>query len=168
MIVIADTTPLISLMKIEKLNLLKKLFDNIQIPEAVYQELIINPSFENEAKEIKNCKYIQITNVVNKKAVELLHRATGLDTGESEAIVLVDEQQGNLLLMDEVKGRSVAKQMGIKIMGTIGILMIALEKQMITYPEIIQSIEILRNSGRHIKETLYKQLLDAAEKSWKS
>lgn len=66
--------------------------------------------------------------------------------------------------MDEAKGRAVARQMGIKIMGTIGILMIALEKHKITYAEIVPSIEILRNSGRHIKNELYEELLRTAKK----
>ncbi|MDE7477525.1 MAG: DUF3368 domain-containing protein, partial [Lachnospiraceae bacterium] len=157
MIVIADTTPLISLMKIEKLELLNKIFGRVYIPEAVYQELTTNSSFESEARQIKKCGYIQVVSVSNRKAVKILRRATGLDLGESEAIVLTDEQQGNLLLMDEVKGRSVAKQMGIRIMGTIGILMIALEKQEIDYAEIVRSIEILRKSGRHIKNELYEE-----------
>lgn len=164
MIVIADTTPLISLMKIGKLNLLKELFDKVFIPERVYQELTVNSLFEKEVQEIKNCGYIQIVNVADTRAVRLLRRATGLDAGESEAIVLVDEQHGNLLLMDEMKGRNVARQMGIRIMGTIGILMIALERSKITYEEIIQSIEILKDSGRHIKKELYEELLKNAEK----
>lgn len=106
MIVIADTTPLISLMKINKLELLKELFEKVHIPEAVYRELTSNPSFKNEAQEIKCCGYIHVVSVDNRRAVEILRRATGLDAGESEAIVLTDEQQGNLLLMDEAKGRS--------------------------------------------------------------
>ena len=164
MIVIADTTPLISLMKIGRLGLLKELFKDVYIPEAVYCELTDNPLFENEALEIKNCEYIHARSVDNKRAVGILRRATGLDIGESEAIVLTDEQQGNLLLMDEVKGRNVAKQMGIKIMGTIGILMVALEKHKITYAEIVAAVEILRDSGRHIKKELYEDLLKAAER----
>lgn len=164
MIVIADTTPLISLMKINRLGLLKELFEKVHIPEAVYWELTNNPSFKNEAQEIESCGYVQVVSVDNRRAVEILRRATGLDAGESEAIVLTDEQQGNLLLMDEAKGRSVARQMGIRIMGTIGILMIALERHKITYVEIVQSVEILRDSGRHIKEELYQELLRAAEK----
>ena len=164
MIVVADTTPLISLLKIEKLDLLEKLFGKVYIPTGVYQELTANPSFKSEAGSIEQCKYIQVENISDQRAVELLRRATGLDRGESEAIVLTDEQQGNLLLMDEAKGSSVAKKMGIRILGPIGILMIALEKQKITYTEIVQSIEILRNSGRHIKNELYEELLRAAEK----
>lgn len=38
MIVVSDTTPLISLLKIERLDLLKKLFENVLIPQAVYEE----------------------------------------------------------------------------------------------------------------------------------
>ncbi len=164
MIVVADTTPLISLMKIKKLGLLEKLFGHVQIPEAVYQELVINSFFEQEIQEIKTCNYIHVVKVSEKRAVEILRRATGLDAGESEAIVLMDEQEGNLLLMDEIKGRNIAKQMGMRIMGTIGILLIASEKQIISYNEIVQSVEILRDSGRHIKKDLYEALLEAAKK----
>ncbi|MDE7311964.1 MAG: DUF3368 domain-containing protein [Eubacterium sp.] len=164
MIVIADTTPLISLMKIEKLVLLNKLFGEVQIPEAVFQELTANASFKKEAQEIKSCEFIQVVEVTNKTMVSVLRRATGLDVGESEAMILTDEQQGDLLLIDEVKGRKVAKQMGIRIMGTMGILMLALEKGAINFSETVQSIEILKDSGRHIKNELYEALLNAAEK----
>mgnify|MGYP002509896722 FL=1 len=164
MIVVADTTPLISLMKIDKLALLQSLFGKVYIPEAVYQELVRNPLFEREAQIVKNCEYICVIKISDERAVRILRRATGLDLGESEAIVLTDEQQADLLLMDEAKGRAVARQMGIKIMGTIGILMIALEKHKITYAEIVPSIEILRNSGRHIKNELYEELLRTAKK----
>ena len=164
MIVVADTTPLISLMKIDKLALLQSLFGKVYIPEAVYQELVRNPLFEREAQIVKNCEYICVIKILDERAVRILRRATGLDLGESEAIVLTDEQQADLLLMDEAKGRAVARQMGIKIMGTIGILMIALEKHKITYAEIVPSIEILRNSGRHIKNELYEELLRTAKK----
>lgn len=164
MIVIADTTPLISLMKIDQLILLEKLFGNVWIPEAVFHELTANALFEKEIQQIKDCKYIHEMHIGDKNAVGILQRATGLDMGESEAILLVKEQRGELLLMDEMKGRSVAQQMGIRIMGTIGILMVALEKGKISYEEIIQAIEILRDTGRHIKEDLYLELLKEAGK----
>ena len=45
MIVIADTTPLISLMKIGHLDLLHRLFGEVQIPNAVYEELVYNTRF---------------------------------------------------------------------------------------------------------------------------
>lgn len=164
MIVIADTTPLISLLKIDKLILLKQLFGIVWIPDAVLLELTSNSSFADEAQKIKDCEYVRLVSVEDKKTVEILRRATGLDVGESEAIVLIEEQQGQLLLMDEAKGRNVARKMGIRIMGTIGILMIALEKHLLSYEETVQAIEILRNVGRHIKEDLYMALIKEAEK----
>jgi predicted nucleic acid-binding protein len=86
--------------------------------------LISNPHFDEEAREIRESDFIKRVHVDDGKAVDLLRRITGLDMGESEAIILSDTCKADLLLMDEVKGRHVAQQMGIRIMGTIGLLMI--------------------------------------------
>lgn len=164
MIVVSDTTPLISLMKIGHLDLLEKYFCEVQIPEAVFHELTANPRFADEAEQIKNCQFIQVVKVRDCKSVNLLRRATGLDIGESEAIVLSDDLKADLLLMDEAKGRDVAEQMQIRIMGTIGLLMASYQSGNITADEIRQCVEILRDSGRHIGEKflqmLYEQIQD--------
>lgn len=94
----------------------------------------------------------------------MLRRSTGLDLGESEAIYLSDNKKADLLLMDEVRGREVAVRMGIKIMGTIGILGLAYEDSIISKEEIKEAIEILRDAGRHISEKLYEQLLKLIDK----
>lgn len=159
MIVVSDTTPLISLMKIGHLSLIHQLFGEIQIPQAVFDELVSNKRFPDESRQIKECSYIHTVNVEDIKAVDLLRRSTGLDAGESEAIILSDSENATYLLMDEVKGRQVAKQMGIKIMGTIGLLMVAYSEQMLDRDEILQCIDILRNTGRHISNNLYEQLM---------
>jgi hypothetical protein len=123
MIVVSDTTPLITLMKIDHLDLLEKAFGEIQIPEAVYTELTSNPRFQTEISQIQNCPFIHIQKISDERSVNLFRRATGLDIGESEAIILSDDIHADLLLIDEVKGRQVAEQMGIKIIGTIGFLL---------------------------------------------
>ena len=58
MIVISDTTPIISLLKANHLELLEKLYGNVLIPEAVYQELISNPAYEKEAEIVKMAKFL--------------------------------------------------------------------------------------------------------------
>ena len=99
MIVVSDTTPLISLLKINRIDLLEKLFGEVLIPEAVFNELTIDERFQLEANQIRQKKYITVKTITNLNAVNLLKRATGLDLGE----ILTDEYNADLLLMDEAK-----------------------------------------------------------------
>ena len=62
--------------------------------------------------------------------------------------------------MDEAKGRDVATQMGLKVMGTVGILMAAYEERELTAADVRDCIEGLQNAGRHIGQRHYKMLLD--------
>lgn len=160
MIVVSDTTPLISLLKIERIELLEKLFGQVLIPQAVFDELTVDERFEFEANQIRQKQFIVVKTVQNPKSASILKRATGLDQGESEAIVLTDEQNADLLLMDEAKGRMVSSQMGLKIMGTIGVLMAAYEENELTAEEVRACIEGLQAAGRHIGRRYYQMLLD--------
>ena len=160
MIVVSDTTPLISLMKIGRLNLIEQLFGEVQIPGAVYEELVSNSEFQEEAQQIQGSPFIKRVVIEDGKAVELLRRVTGLDIGESEAIILSDASKAELLLMDENKGRQVAKQMGLHLMGTVGMLRAAHEGKLLSYEEIQQCIEELRANGRHISDRLFRQLIE--------
>lgn len=160
MIVVSDTTPLISLLKINRLELLERLFGEVMIPKAVFDELTVDQRFRTEADQIRQKSFIVVKPVNNQESASVLKRATGLDQGESEAIVLTDELEADLLLMDEAKGRSVSAQMGIKIMGTIGILMVAYEEDELTSDEVRACIDGLQRAGRHIGQRHYQMLLD--------
>lgn len=159
MIVVSDTTPLISLLKINRLDLLKKLFGDVLIPQAVFDELTDDEQFRLEADQIREKKFIVVKPVNNPESTNILKRATGLDQGESEAIVLTDELKADLLLMDEAKGRNVSAQMGLRIMGTIGILMAAYEEDELSSDEVRECIAGLQHAGRHIGQRHYQMLL---------
>ena len=159
MIVVSDTTPLISLLKINRIDLLEKLFGDVLIPQAVFDELTVDERFRLEADQIRQTKFIAVKPVNNPESANILKRATGLDQGESEAIVLTDELKADLLLMDEAKGRNVSAQMGIRIMGTIGILMAAYEEQELTSDEVRECVDGLQRAGRHIGQRHYQMLL---------
>ena len=159
MIVVSDTTPLISLMKIGQLELLEKMFGEIVIPDAVYNELTSNEDFAGEADAIKNSNSIKRVSIKERRVVDVLQRATGLDLGESEAIVYSDENKADLLMMDESSGRRVAKQMNIPVIGTIGILELANSRGILSADEIKNCVDILRTSRRYISEELLQHLL---------
>ena len=160
MIVVSDSTPLISLMKASKLDILKKLFGDVLIPEAVFSELTTNDAFPKEAALIRKSEFIKVVTVSDHKAVSLLQRATGLDRGESEAIVYADDTHADLLLMDEVQGRKVAKSMGLPIMGSVGILINAFRDGLLTEADVETALNRMKQTGRHISDRLIQDALD--------
>ena len=108
MIVVSDTAPLISLLKIDRIDLLERLFGKVLIPKAVFDELTADERFKLEADQIRQRRFVIVKAVQNPESANILKRATGLDQGESEAIILTDELHADLLLMDEAKGRAVS------------------------------------------------------------
>lgn len=159
MIVVSDSTPLISLMKTARLEILESLFQEVFIPEAVFSELTANPEYAAEAEQIENCPFIKVVSVKEQRAVDILRRISGLDLGESEAIVYADDNKAEVLLMDEVKGRQVAKAMGIYIMGTVGVLLFAYDEKILSAMDVEEALECLKRSGRHIGDDILNYAL---------
>ena len=103
MIVVSDTTPLITLMKIDKLELLEKLFGEVFIPRAVFRELTANEKFADEARKIESAAFFKVRKIADKKSLDIVHKISGLDLGESEAIVLAQELDSDLILIEDRK-----------------------------------------------------------------
>jgi hypothetical protein len=160
MIVVSDTTPIISLVKANQLELLEKLYDKVIIPEAVYKELITNSEYIDESQTIQNSSFLIADSVKNVQAVQLLQNVTGLDAGESEALVLYGEKKADLLLMDEHKGRGVAKKMSIEHIGTVGILMLAFDKKYISADEVEKILSILIEKKIRLSRNLCNKVLN--------
>lgn len=135
MIVISDTTPILSLLKANRLELLEMLYQMVIVPKTVFEELTCNVEYKDEREEITNCHFLSVEKVSDIESVDVLRNATGLDAGESEALVLYQEKKADVLLIDERKGRGVAKKMCIEYIGTVGILMQAFDKKIITAEE---------------------------------
>lgn len=158
MIIISDTTPIISLLKAEHLELLQYLFGEVIIPEAVYEELVENRMFRLEAEKIKRCPFIKVSRVNDLKSVNIFRRVTGLDAGESEAIVMAEEMQADLLLIDERKGRRVAKQMGLAITGTMGILIQAYDEELLSESAVETCLSVMKKCGIRIGDSLLETI----------
>jgi len=154
--VVSDSTALISLLNIERFELLFKFSKTIIITEAVYNEV----SYQLHAKKVLD-GYIEKNQVIVKQIDEceslklLLIR---LDQGESESILLAKKE--NLpLIIDEKKGRSVAEEFGIKIIGLIGILLVLKKKEYLKNDEIINIVNELRKVEFRVSNSLLDFLL---------
>ena len=117
--IISNTTPINSLLKIGKLNLLKELYGKIIIPFAVYQEIEegIDKPYYHDLTEID---WIEIVKINNPKSREYF---LDLDKGEAEVLILSKEQNADLVIIDEIMRRRYAKQLELSLTGTIGVLL---------------------------------------------
>jgi len=125
-IVVSDAGPLIALGRIEQLNLLKQLYKNVLIPPAVHNELRCSADLPGATalQRAINDGWISIQSLpVKAKALSELRLI--LDAGESEAIVLAELVHCRFLLMNERRGRQVAKKRGLKVIGIAGVLLAA-------------------------------------------
>ncbi|MFB8791544.1 MAG: DUF3368 domain-containing protein [Potamolinea sp.] len=159
MIIVSNTTPLSELAKIDRLDLLQTLFTKILIPPAVYTELTTGNHPATTA--IPAATWIE-TRVVNQaERIEQLLQTPGLDRGECAAIALAQELNADRLLMDERAGRRLAQQLGLPVIGTIGILLLA--KRLGILNEITPLLNDLIDQGKWMSSTFYRQVLQMAD-----
>ncbi len=154
--VISNTSPLINLAWIGQLGLLRELYSEIDIPTAVWHEIVVEGAGQPGAKEVSTASWVNIRAVENQNLVLALHRE--LDPGESEAIALAIESKADLLLMDERLGRQTAQYFGLNYTGLIGILIEAKRKGLITS---IQNFldDLIARVGFRISRQLYLKVL---------
>ncbi len=151
--VISNSSSLIALSEIGKLNLLSKIFGEVIIPNAVEKEVY---------REKLPPKWIKVSSVTQQLASRILE--SGLGPGESEAICLSKEIDADILILDDLNARRVAEKLEINITGTLGILLLAKEKKLIK--SIKPLMEELMKGGFRISDELYENMLDlAGEKS---
>jgi len=155
--VVTDSSPLINLARIGKLILLRDLYGEVHIPEAVWREAVIEGGDQPGADEIKTATWIHTHAVRNKELVQALQQE--LDAGEAEAIALASEMKAELLLMDERLGRDTARHLNLRFTGLIGVLIEAKRKGFIqsVRPHLHALSDI---AGFRIAKNLYRRLLE--------
>ena len=159
MIVVSDTTPLIGLASIGRLELLRELFEEVYIPQAVFDETVTFGREESKAKqEGFKANWIHIVEVKDRLAVNVL--LDEMDLGEVETIVLASEMNADWVLMDEKKGRRKLAQLNIPKIGTLGILLKA--KQLGYINTLKTEIESLQKTGFGISQSIIEQVLEVA------
>jgi predicted nucleic acid-binding protein len=124
-LVIADSGPIFSLSLIDKLDILHGLFDDIKIPQAVWNEITYDKTKPD---------YQKLYNFFKDKTCQIsgLNELTFMmDSGESESLILYKELHADFLLIDDKKARNIAENFGINCIGIIGVLSIAKDKGLI-------------------------------------
>lgn len=167
-LIVSDTDPLITFLKIHKLELLEIMYGEVRIPPAVDKELTKNKKFPLEKLQIDNSPFIQVDTDFDASIAARLQK--GIHQGESEAIALVLTLNKNAnetiaaLMVDDKDAKAYAKQEGLIAIGAIGILKEAFEQELLTEDEIMESIVVMKATHRYYSEEDYEVLLDAIRK----
>jgi len=144
-IIISDTSCLIALSNIGMLHIVNDLYD----------EIIITSEVKDEFGEILP-DWIIVMQVSDKlKQADIEKR---LDKGEASSIALALEIPNSILIIDEIKGRNIAKSVNIEIIGTIGILLLASNNGLIN--DVISVILKLTNNGFRLSDKLLDKIIE--------
>lgn len=153
--IVSNTSPIIFLAKLRKLDLLFKCFGSITLPEDVFNELQAKKSLELEY--INSCNsYFEIISL--KTTMNL-----SLDPGETSAISLAVEKKAKLILLDDHTARVAAESLNLNAVGTLGILLFFLQKKIINLREFKTLLHLLIDNNFRISIEVYNEVLMLAE-----
>lgn len=154
--VILNNTPLVALWSIGHLRLLRDLYGEVLIPQAVYEEFLATEMLVRQVA-LADASWIKIMPLVNPRQALVY---VGLDQGEAEVLALANEQSARLVIMDERKGRRYAKRLGLSLTGTVGVLLTAKNHGLTS--ALAPLIDRLLEEGLFLAPDLVKKALELA------
>lgn len=157
MIVVSDTSPINYLLAIGQIEVLPKMFETIVIPNSVMVELQAVDAPEANLRWLAN-----LPAGFESRSATRLDLSLDLDAGEREAICLAEELSAAAVLMDEKKGRAIARQRGLPVIGTIGVLEKAASLHLL---ELDTALVALQQTTFYGSEELIQAALARAKKS---
>lgn len=154
--VVSNTTPIISLLKIDKLTILKELYGEIFIPQEVFNEIEAG-KLKEYYTDLSKLEWIKVVKIKDEKSLSYF---LDLDKGESETIILANELGAHLIILDEILGRYHAKHAKIKVTGTLGVLLKAKKSGFIS--ELKPLLYELKVKGIWLSNNLIEKVLNLA------
>jgi hypothetical protein len=144
------------LAKIHQIDLLSQLYEEVFIPISVWDE--VKKGSGREVRQIQ--PLLQTPKIQLRKATntDLERVSVDLGSGEREAIALAIGARADLVILDEQKGRRVARERGLSVTGTIGILAEARERGVI--PSVRHELDRLIEAGIWLDEAFYHRILE--------
>lgn len=156
--VVSDTSPLLNLALVERLDLLESQFETVTAPEQVWTELAAGEDGLAALRALRSRGSLVVEAVDHDDLfVEL---ARELDLGEAAAIRYAIKNDTDLLLLDEREGRKTARRHGLELTGVVGILLRGAEQGVV---DLRLELDRLRSAGFWISDELYAEVLDRGD-----
>lgn len=162
---VSNTSPVLNLAIINRLALLREQFGEIWVPSAVIEELRLGEELpgSHAVREAREAGWLQVGEVKDRSLVQVLQR--DLDGGEAEAIALALQMKAEWTLLDERDARKVAKSLGLRVTGLLGIVLRARREGKLPSLQAVMG-ELRERAGFHIDAELAADLLqESGEKN---
>lgn len=156
-IIIADSSTLITLLDTKNFDLLFELFEEIIITDEVYSEITQNFYHKEKIDIYLISKKLKLQSIEHQEMFEMLIKR--LDQGEAESIVLAKKLQLPLII-DERKGRKIAKELQIPIIGLIGIIIKLIEKDIVSKSRAIEIIQEVEANNFRLSDALKRLIYE--------
>lgn len=153
--VILNNTPLVALYVLGRLDLLRDLFGEVMIPPAVHAEFMAIDRAVRESA-LADAPWISVASLANPRRVLAF---TGLDEGEAAVLALAEELDGTAVI-DERKARRYARRLGLPLTGTLGLLLLAKERHLLT--SVRTAVDALLAAGLYLNPDLVTEVLRLA------
>lgn len=155
---IVNSTPMIILSKIGMIEILHKLFGEITIPKAVYDEVTFKSDIASRI--IRENDWINVESV-SSKADRIMYKSK-LHDGEVEVMILAQETSGDVLaIIDDNVAKKTAKYLGLTVTGTLGVLTLAKNRGYID--SLKNAIDLMKRNGFYISASVEEFVLKASE-----
>lgn len=155
MTVVSNTSPLLNLALIERLQLVESQFGAVVVPTAVWDELTAGFDARDRIEAFRDRDGIR---VVSPEPTELRTEfERELDRGEAAAIAYAIDVDADRVLIDEREGRATAKRHDVPVTGAVGILLRASSRGEI---DLETELDALREAGFWISDALYERALE--------
>ena len=122
MIVVSNSSPLITLSRAGQLELLHELYEQVLVPLEVFEEVTVAGAGLPGAEEIRSAAWVEVRRVSGDLAERVKAACIGLGKGERSAIYLAAGIDAQLVLIDETRARRAAKRLGLVVAGAVAIL----------------------------------------------
>jgi predicted nucleic acid-binding protein len=162
--VVSNATPLIYLAKANKLSLLQTMVKQVFIPEAVYREVVSEGKRLGEKDAYRVEKAINEGWILVQSAKIIYPVEISIHPGEVEVISLAKEKGIEAVLMDDVKARAASEMAGLRPIGTLWLMLKAVNSHMLDFDEFLSVLEDIIQSGFYLKEEVYLKAVRKARK----